>query len=69
MAEFGNFNGSKGKTSCITGDILMQLYIHSQVIMIHIQYKFHEVVVIGYLVMGNFMDFKSSSRAITHSLL
>ena len=25
----------------------------------HIKFKLHEVVVIGYLVMSNFMDFKS----------
>ena len=36
----------------------MKLYVHSPVIIIHIQFKFYEVLVIGYLVMVNFMDFK-----------
>ena len=46
-AEFDEFT-FKGKNSCFTGDILTKLYY---------LIKFHEGLVIGYVVMVNFMDF------------
>ena len=33
----------------------MKLYVHSCVMMIHIQFKFHKILVIGSLVMANFI--------------
>ena len=40
------------------------MYIRSHVMMIHvhIKFKFNEVLIIGYLDMANFMDFKSVQR-------
>ena len=35
------------------------MYI-AHIIMIHNQIKFHEVLVIGYLVIANFMNFKAA---------
>ena len=46
--------------------------VHSHVILIHIQFKFHDVLVIGYLVMVNFMDcyqFKGYNSYITEASL
>ena len=37
----------------------MKLYVHNHLMVIHIKFKFHEVSVIGYLVMAHFIDFKS----------
>ena len=33
--------------------------VHSQIMMIHIYYKFHEMTIIGYLVMSQFTAFQS----------
>ena len=48
--------------SCITDDILMKLYVHWNVILIHIWFNFHEVLATDYVIMVNFMDFKSIQR-------
>ena len=48
-----------GNNSCSTDDILMKLYVHSHVILIHIYIKFYEVLIVGYLVMVNYAEFKS----------
>ena len=37
----------------------MKLYVHSRVIVIGICIKFHKIIRIGYLVMANFIDFKT----------
>ena len=37
----------------------MKLYVHDQVMMIHIKLKFHEVSIVGYIVMAHLIDFKS----------
>ena len=59
MAEDGNkklkFRQSKGDNSSITSitkDTLMDLYMHNHHMVIYIQYKFHEIPSIGYLVMA-----------------
>ena len=43
---------SKGGNSSITHDILMKLHVHSHTMVIYIQYMFHEIPSIGYLVMA-----------------
>ena len=65
----------KGSNSCTTGDILMKLNVHICVLMMYYYsqsdktryaslcysniFKFHGIPFRGYLVMANFMDFKS----------
>ena len=44
--------------SCSNADILTKLHINSNVT-IQIKFKFHEVLIIGYIVMVNFMEFQS----------
>ena len=45
--------------SCSNADILTKRHINSHVILIQIQFMFHEVLIIGYIVMVNFMEFQS----------
>ena len=43
-------NRFKGTISCFTVDILTKLYINSHVILIHIFFTFHEVlIIVGYI--------------------
>ena len=49
----------KGNNSCSSDDILTKLYVHSGVILIHNLLKFHGVLMIGYLVIVNSIEFKS----------
>ena len=42
----------------------MKPYVNSIVILIHIQLTFHEVLVTSYLVMANFIGFKSGNSEI-----
>ena len=56
---FRILNWVKGDNSCITDDIPMKLFVHACVIMIHIWFNFHEVLVIAHLVIAYFMHFKS----------
>ena len=44
------FRQSKGNNSAITDDI-PKIHVHNIIIVIYIQYKFHELPFIGYLVM------------------
>ena len=44
---------------CTVDDILTKHYVHSHVVLIHIWFQFHEVLMIGYVAMVNLMDFKS----------
>ena len=47
------FRQSKGNNSSITDDTLMKLYVHNHtMVFIYIQYKFHNIPYIGYLVMA-----------------
>ena len=48
---------SSAITSCINHAILIILYVYHHVIMIHIQFKFHEILFIGYLVTAQFLNF------------
>ena len=36
----------------MTDDILMKLHVHNHTIVIYIQYKFHDIPFIGYLVIA-----------------
>ena len=47
--------------------IVKKLYMQISVMATHIHCKFHEILFFGYLVMAQFIHFKS--RAITHALL
>ena len=61
MAPDGRTDGRKdGQTnSCSNADILTKLHINSHVTLIQNKFKFHEVLIIGYIVMVNFMKFQS----------
>ena len=48
----------------ITDDIEMKLYVHNNVSVIQIYFKFHQIPVNGYLPMAHVIDL----RAITHVL-
>ena len=43
---------SKGNNSSITDDTLIKLQVHNHIMVIYIQYKFHESPSIGYKVMA-----------------
>ena len=47
----------KGNNSCITEDIIIKFCVHTcnHVILIHIKFKFHEVLILCHLVIVNFM--------------
>ena len=45
--------------SCTYADILTKLHINSHVTLIQIQFMFHEVLIIGYIIIVNFMEFQS----------
>ena len=49
----------KGNNLCIIEVILTKLYMQIQVIVIHNQNKFHEILSIGHLAIAHFVDFKS----------
>ena len=49
-------NWFKGNNSSTADDILMKLYVHTHVIMIHTYFKIYKVSVIDYLV-AYFIDF------------
>ena len=46
-----DFSQPKGNNSSITDDTLMQLHVYNHTVVIYIQYKFHVISSIGYLVM------------------
>ena len=46
------FRQSKGNDSLKTDDTLMKLHVHNHSMVIYIQYKFQEILFIGYLVMA-----------------
>ena len=46
------FRQSKDNTSYIAYDTLMKLHMHNHTIIIYIQYTFHVITSIGYLVMA-----------------
>ena len=50
-------NKFKSNNSCINDAILIILYVHHYVMMIHIQFKFHEILFIGYFVTAQFVNF------------
>ena len=52
MANCTNLNQFKGYSSCATKARLTKLDVHHIIIVIHIQYKFHEIPFSGYLVMA-----------------
>ena len=55
------FRQSKGNNSSITEDTLMKLSVHNHtMVIIYIQYKFHEIPSIGYLAMAE--DGKTNGR-------
>ena len=58
MAPDGRTEGrTDRRNSCSDADILMKLHINSLVILIQIYFNFHEVLIIGYIVMVIFMEF------------
>ena len=64
MVEIGEkikFRQSKGNNSAITYDTPIKLHVHNLTMVIYIQYKFHEIPSIGYLVMAE--DGRMDSRA------
>ena len=55
LAEDGKilkFRQSKGDNSSIIDGTLIKLYVHNHTIVLYIQYKFHKIPFIGYLVMA-----------------
>ena len=55
MADYGKtlkFRQSKGPNSSIANDTLMKLHKHNHTMFIYIQYNFHEIAFLGYLVMA-----------------
>ena len=44
---------------CSNADFLTILHINSHVTQINLLLKFHEVLIIGYIVMVNFVEFQS----------
>ena len=56
MADDGKkslkFRQSKGNKTSIADDTLMKLYMHNHNMFIYIQYKFHEIQFLDYLVMA-----------------
>ena len=53
----------KGNNSCTSYAILMKLYVHSRIMMIHMHFKVHELTMISYLVTAHFIGFQSFQRA------
>ena len=47
------FRQSKGNNSFITDDTLVKLRVHNHNMVLYIQYTFHEIPFIGYLVMAD----------------
>ena len=54
-----NLNQFKGYNSCITNASLTKLDVHQCLIVMYICSKFHIFRLRGYLVIANYMDFKS----------
>ena len=52
MANCMNLNQFKGYSSCATKARLTKLDVHHIIIVIHIQYKFHDIPFSGYLAMA-----------------
>ena len=46
------FRQSKGNNSSITNNTLLKVRLHNNIIVIYIQYKFHEIPLHGYLVIA-----------------
>ena len=46
------FSQSKGNNSSITDDTIIKLHVHNPKLVIYIQYKFHGIPSIGYLLMA-----------------
>ena len=70
------FRQSKGNNSSITEDIMMKLHVHNHAMVIYIQYEFHEIPSIGYLVMAEdrkkllkFWQSKNHNSTITDATL
>ena len=59
MANVMDLNQLEGCNSCITVTILTKPDVHQRVIGIYMYFKFHENMFSSYLVMANFMGFKS----------
>ena len=55
MAKLQILNKFKSNNSCINDAILIILYMYNHVTMIHIQYKFHEILFISYLFTAQFV--------------
>ena len=66
MAEDGKyiliFRQSKGNNSLITDDTQVKLRVHNHSIVIYIQYTFHEIPFIGYLVMADDKNTNGNTR-------
>ena len=60
------FRQSKGNNSALTDDAPIKLHTHNLIMAIYIQYKFHEIPSIRYLVMAE--DGKSDGQRQTISL-
>ena len=52
MAQLLILNQCKGNNSCTTDAILTKLKVHQRIVVIYIHIKFHQIPLIGYLVMA-----------------
>ena len=59
MVNFIELNQFKGYNSCITEASLMKIDLHQHITVIYVYFKFYKNLFGSYLVMANFMDFKS----------
>ena len=57
MGNLQILNQFKGNHSWINDAILIKFYMHHQVMMIHIQSKFNEILFLGFLVTAQFVIF------------
>ena len=57
MVKLQILNKFESNNSCSNNAILIILYVYHYVMMIHIQFKFHEILFIGYLVTALFVNF------------
>ena len=58
-AELVNLYLIQGHNSCITNCSLTKIYLHNCFIIVHLQFKFHELLIIDYLLMANLKILKS----------
>ena len=61
-------NWFKSNNLNTTDAFYMKLYVHHRIMMIHTNYKFHYIMIIGYLVIAILTIFFINSRAITQVL-